>query len=257
MLKLSFFLFTIIACCSFASQGRADLLLNYAFDGSVDTSSDTNADSVASTFVFDASLTGNSFSAPSPGFSTNVPTGGGTNSRFTRTYVTANNQAAAVAANDFAQFSLTANAGFALNLTSFDMALGSAGVNANGNGDPLTPNTASFALRSSLDSFATTIGTLSVTAPNGNTVWTTGAVSLTAPAFQNLSSITFRLYMFDSFDTTSPSNFTGVNRMDNIALNGTITAVPEPTSLLLASSLIASGLAFRKRRQSKSIANCG
>jgi hypothetical protein len=222
-----------------------DLVIAYRFDGSVDTSSDTNIDSVASSFVFTSGLTGGNPLIPSPGFSVNVPTGGGTNSRFTRTYVTANTAAGAIAANDYAEFSVNANPGFQLNLNSFSMNLGSNGVNANGAGDPTTSNTSSFALRSSLDGYSTTIGTLSVTAPNGTTVWTSGSINLSGATYQGLSGIGFRLYMYDTFDSTTPSGFTGVNRMDNIFLDATVTAVPEPTSLALGG--IASLLIIARR----------
>jgi hypothetical protein len=215
--------------CIGASKAHAEVIVNFAFDGSVDTSSDTNSDSNASNFVFDAGLSGSSFGSPSPGFSANVPTGGGTHSRFTRTYVTANDIAGAIANNDFASFTVTANAGMQLNLTSFTMALGSTGVNANGAGDPTTSNTSSFALHSSVDGFANTIGTLSVTAPDGATVWSTGSIDLSGTAFQGLSSVTFRVYMF---------------------VNGSVvTAVPEPTSFALLGLAAGIGMWRRKGKQ--------
>jgi hypothetical protein len=251
-------LWSLALTCSLGflpNSSAVDIIAAYRFDGSVDTSSDTNTVSAASALAFNSSLT-TSFTPPgagglivASGFSTNVPTGGGTNSRFVRTYVTGNNIAQSLAANNFASFSITADSGFQLNLQSLSMDVGSTGVNANGAGDPTTANTASFAIRSNLDGFSSTIGTMTATATNGTTVWTTGSVDLSGAAFQGLSDITFRMYIHDSFDQTIPSGFTGVNRFDNVIVVGTVTPIPEPTSILTLSSALLGGFAVRRLRR--------
>ncbi len=219
---------------------EAAVITQYVFDGSVDTPSGTAANVTAGNFTPHASLT--SASPASPGFSASVPAGGGTNSRFVRTHVTANDQAGSVAANNYFDFTVTAAPSFFLNLTSLTFSLGANGVNTS----PATPNTASFFLRSSVDGFAATIGSVqSVSAVDGTTVWSTaGNVDLSAASFQGLNGITFRLYVFDSFDFT-PGDFTGVNRLDSVVLNGTV-AIPEP-SVLGVMTLALAGLGLRRR----------
>ncbi len=76
--------------------------------------------------------------------------------------------------------------------------------------------------------------------------FTPKSVSLSSASFQGLSTpITFRIYFTD--DSNSPS-LTRLSGVDNVVLNGDVTAVPEPSSVAL---LIGGGclLVILRRRQ--------
>lgn len=110
--------------------------------------------------------------------------------------------ALAITNNAYFNFTVTANAGYVLNLTSlnFDAMRGGAG----------TPR--GYVVRSSVDGFSANlaqsdIGTARPTFTNVN-------VDLSAAAFQNLPTITFRIYSYSSA-TTSSVDF------DSFTVNGT------------------------------------
>jgi hypothetical protein len=93
-----------------------------------------------------------------------------------------------------------------------------------------------YAFYSSLDNYASALAadaTLDALRPN----WVNGSVSL---GNVQASSVTFRLYLFvgDGAGTGSNIDF------DNIQVNGSVVAVPEPASTILAIAAVAVG-AFR------------
>ncbi len=114
-----------------------------------------------------------------------------------------NSLAAAIADNDYFSFTITPNAGYNIDFVSF---VYTSQVANNG--------PTNFAFRSSVDNFATNIGT-----PTG-----TGAtISLSAAAYQNIiTPITFRLY---AWGAQTPNNAFGIN---DFVFNG---AVPLPIEL--------------------------
>ena len=136
--------------------------------------------------------------------------------------------AAAVANNEFFQFTLTPNAGYELDFTSvtFDATRGGAS----------TPR--GFLLRTSLDGFTANVATADI--PTANPTLTPFNISLSAPAFQNISSsTTFRLYQY------APS-VGGVGTFyDNISVNGSANVIPEPSTLLFGLALL--GVAATRR----------
>ncbi|MEO7319940.1 MAG: hypothetical protein ABIZ56_13200, partial [Chthoniobacteraceae bacterium] len=115
--------------------------------------------------------------------------------------------AAAVANNADFKFTLTANAGFLLNLTSltFDAMRGGAG----------TPR--GYDVRSSVDNFAATLGfaDLLTVRPTFTNVF----INLGGTSFQNLSTITFKIFGY------SPATGSSVD-YDNILVNGTTGSIP-------------------------------
>ena len=148
---------------------------------------------------------------------------------FLKQSVVATDSATAVAAAQYFQFTFAPNAGSALNLTSlvFDAARG-------GNTAPR-----GFALRSSLDAFATDVATNSI--PTIDPDYTNYNIDLTGPMFQSLTSATtFRIYQY------VPQAGNGVY-YDNLTLSGSITPVPEPASF----AALALGLAALRRRRSR------
>ena len=73
-----------------------------------------------------------------------------------------------------------------------------------------------------------------------------GSIDLSGAQFQNITTTTeFRFYLSDD---TGGSDY--IHRIDNVVLNGTVTAVPEPSSLALlgaGAALLAAALRRRKR----------
>ena len=119
--------------------------------------------------------------------------------------------------NDYIEFTLTPNASFKIDFTSF---VYNASVSSNG--------PANFVLRSSLNNYVTDIATLSATA---------GTVNLSSSTFQNVAStVTFRIYGYNAITNT------GTFSINNFTFNGFVTptspSIPVITSLLTASSTI-------------------
>lgn len=147
-------------------------------------------------------------------------------------------------ANDYVAFSLAADEGFSFTLTSlgFDYVFTGSSANATLNG--------TYTVRSSVDGFVADLASYTMTRQlNAATFVTTSpAVDLSAPAFANLSSIEFRIYLSDNAGTNS------YLRMDNVVLNGSVGVIPEPSSvsLLAGAGALLLGALQRKRRQSKS-----
>ncbi len=122
-----------------------------------------------------------------------------------------NNLPSAISVNSYFQFVVTPNIGQS-------MSISSVGIDA-GFG-----NNASFAIRSSLDSFATDIGAQS----NLSATLTGYNYSVSGnPSFQNITSTTiFRVYLHGA-NNNQTMNF------DNVVVNGATVAIPEPGSLVL------------------------
>lgn len=137
-----------------------------------------------------------------------------------------------VTTTNYFTFTVTAASGFTLNLT--DLALKTALV------DPNQPSGTTF-VRSSVDGFAFDLGSYTQTGTSGSD-FTNRSIDLTGAAYQNLSSITFRIYHYDDTDSTSSTGL--VHRIDDVVLNGS--AIPEPASLAI---LGLGGLSMLVRRR--------
>ena len=131
--------------------------------------------------------------------------------------------------NDYIQFVVTASAGYSLNLSggilTFDL-LGTSGKTAN------------WAVRSSLDNFGTNIASGTITSSS----WVNNAANLSGAAFNGLSTITFRIYGWD----TDQIDF----NIDNIILDGAV--VPEPVNIALGTcAVFAIGFTCIRRFQKR------
>lgn len=135
--------------------------------------------------------------------------------------VTGSTSLAAAVTNDaYVHFTVTGN----LNLTglTFDAARGGSGVRG-------------FTVRSSVDNFATDLLT-DLDIDTAQPVLTPYSLDLTGAEFQGLSSVTFRIYTFNTAANQSID-------IDNITLNG---VVPEPSSFLLVAA--GGALVWRRNR---------
>jgi hypothetical protein len=149
--------------------------------------------------------------------------------------------------NKYFQFSVGASSGFDVDLTNltFNVARGGAG----------TPR--GFFIRTSADNFATELpvtGSPAFTANGiGNDVTTArptyslATADLSAAGFQNIqnltgSGLTFRVYAY------SPGGGSSID-FDDFTVNGNISAIPEPASLVLAAAGAPLLLGRRRRRR--------
>ncbi|MDQ8206312.1 PEP-CTERM sorting domain-containing protein [Coraliomargarita sp. SDUM461003] len=203
-------------------------------------SSDLDSDSIASVFTAGAGLDSGSI-----GFSSTAPSNAGAAAaapyvRYVRGNTTGNTEADAINGDDYFSFTITPDASFEVNLTSliFD-------YSANGSGSS-GQNTASFFLRSEVDGYATNIGiTVSATAGVTAADYQRQTISLTDAAFQGLSGSTeFRIYLYQTQDSSGD-----VARLDNVTLNGSLSAIPEPSSFALLAGICGlTSVIVRRRR---------
>jgi hypothetical protein len=98
-------------------------------------------------------------------------------------------------------------------------------------------NPAGYALESSVDGFSSIISTANFS--QNVPAFSTYSVNLSGAAFQNITSITFKIFGYNADY--------GYEQFDNVTVNGTLGAVPEPGSLALAAMGIAGLMALRRR----------
>lgn len=216
---------SLIVIASFAclSLSRAALIANYDFTTDL-TSNDNEATSSAS-----AIQSGGGIGAVADAWGRS----GSLSDLFIRSSVTS----AALTADDYVSFTVTTTPGTIYNFTTLSFKY-SAQIATGGTG----PFTSNAVVRSSLDNFATDLGTFSVTRVGvGGTNIATPQPSVDLSAFTNVSgTVEFRIYVFDDVD-----NANNQNRFDNITLNADIVPEPSGVSLLAGSALL---IALRRRR---------
>lgn len=138
--------------------------------------------------------------------------------------VSANDTPSSFNSSRYLSFTVTANPGYALNLDEFRFDV--ARVYTTGG------FTVNYEVRSSVDGF--TAAFLSGTVTTASGVWGNVYTTL-GPAFVNLGSVEFRLYLWDS--NNSVNNYI---LLDNITVVGTTVVIPEPPTL--AAALLLGGL---------------
>jgi trimeric autotransporter adhesin len=130
--------------------------------------------------------------------------------------------------NDYFSWTLTPGSGFQLDLVSLVYS-----GQASGTG----PTT--FAFRSSLDSFSANIGAPSAT---GTTI------SLSNASFQNLTTpVEFRLYGWNA------SSATGTFSVNDFTFNGSVSAIPEPSTYAALFGVLSLGLAVARKHRGRLI----
>lgn len=225
-MKKNLLLITLPVFASLASTASAVVLAQYGFENSYAAS------------TVDTGLDASSVSAGS-GVSPNPPVFSGTSAVGNRSLavqgLTETSSADAISTNDYIEFTLTPDGGYTMDLEDITVYL-------QRSNDPGSATTV-FA-RSSLDSFGSTIDTLS-SIPVSPSGFANYSIDLTGSAYQDLTeSVTFRLYAFGGNNSSSSLRF------DDLTVNGTA-AIPEPATSAILLMGVAAGFALvRRRRQS-------
>lgn len=207
-------------------------LAKYEFTSSTRATTDTDSNSTATTLD-----NGLGISASDSTYFTSAPSSAGNPSLRTKSSTTSNTEALAVSGNDYYTFTLTPLTGFEADLTTltFDYAITEGAMSITGN----------FFVRSSIDSFASTIGSTATT--SDETAFHNHSISLSAAQYQNLTSaVTFRIYIYDDKGGAAETDL-----LDNVTLNGTVAVVPEPSTwaiMGLGASLLSAVQHLRRRR---------
>jgi len=235
------FLAALVVCLTFgqSKQSKADILLSWNTAGNLGTETSepsvTNDPSIAASTLTLSGVTpagnGNRFGG-SGWFDAGNTLAGST-------------LAEAVAGNNFIQFVVAPTSG-SFTATSLDFIW-----------DRSSTGPSAVALRSSVDGFASDLGSVTGMISGGAATATLRTIAISG--LNDVSSATtFRLYGFNATATTGTGGFDTVTGLTtpNVIFNGTITAVPEPTSIALVSLIGCAGLvsAYRRRKaKSKSV----
>ncbi len=162
-------------------------------------------------------------------------------------YTDPNNEASVIAADDYFEFTITPALGYQMSLDSFSFDYYAQDVDANKGPAPFFK---SF-VRSDVDSYATTLGSETLTNVYGTVAADTGdsatsnVVATLDSSFDALTGLaTFRVYLTDGVNMGSDLL---IHRVDNVQIDGTVSLIPEPASIALL-GLAGVGLIGRRRR---------
>lgn len=174
---------------------------------------------------------------------------GSSNSLFARASETdAANQislANAITSNDYFSFTVDVDSGFEMDLTSLAFDLGytrNGGFEGKQFRTYVLTDIDGFTAANNLgfDTVDVDINGGSLQYPNG-----TATISLAGAQFQGITSSTeFRLYISDN---TGSADY--IHRIDNVTLNGAVSAIPEPGTFALLGGLFALGSVMLRRRR--------
>ena len=214
----------------------AQTIAQYTFDGASGVATNVDANLTAGNFT--AGGGGGGLSGSGNAFFRSNETAGASTS-FT----------SAQTANDYFTVTITPDAGFEMNLTSFEFDYGYSSNGSFGAGTMRAyittseDNHATFFNNPSTDGYTTIDGPFSGT---GTVTFPflpdSKLLDLSGAAFQNISTaFEFRIYLSDSYNVNDL-----IHRIDNVELNGTVEAIPEPSSTAL---LGLGGLALILRRR--------
>jgi hypothetical protein len=230
-------LITVLATISSASAQV--IIASYGLND-LATSSDSEANTTAGSFT----TIGSSISA----FTYSVVRQEGTKSAFfTNAGFNSATAADAITANDFVKFTIDVNSGYNVSFTNLNFYTLRRPTTGSG-----APN--NFAIRTSQDNYTATVATGGLLASALETDTTFSLNTLNLSSVSNLQSVTnsteFRIYMWASQGiggSTSNRNF----QLDNLTVNGTVSAIPEPSSAAMLLGGAAASLALMARRRRK------
>lgn len=150
--------------------------------------------------------------------------------------------AGAIDKQHYIQFTLTADPGYVLNLSELNF-----------NGESSSTGATHVAILSDIAGFTETAALATVTSANITGGFDTDSSGFGAPidlsdaAYQNISSVTFRIYGWNSSSgsgTTALRNLTG----NDLVIHGTAAPVPEPEALTLITGMVSAVCVLRRRR---------
>lgn len=209
-ISYSSFVTILVGCLLGAPAIAAPLIVQYTFQSGTCTLTDPTACAATTTASnATATMVNNTGSSADLMYGVAVP-----NSTFVEQLILSTTAADAVSNNQYFQFTVAANLGYALNLSdlTFDAASGG------------TSNPRGWVLRSNIDGFGADIATAAI--PTIQPAFTPFSIDLTGAAYQGLASpVTFRIY---GYAPSAP----GVGIFyDNLTLNGEV--VPLPSAILM------------------------
>ena len=236
-MKTLHFLIVSLALGAFASSSQSAVLVSYSFAGNgLPGSVAGNATANTAIWNFDGNPPGGSF-----GFSLSSSTA------FANMSITAGS----LDLQDYLEIGISAESGYVLNLNSLTFVFGGSVAVAAYSGAVVSSQVRSnaesspFSTSLMLEPGSTTVASTAV--PNTNvTVWNTFTIDLSGADFQELGGVLFRFYIYDDIN-----NGQSYVRFDNIALEGEVVPIPEPSAGILtgvAFLLLALGRATRKLR---------
>lgn len=217
-----------MALCLLNGIAKADIILSWNTFGN--TGNETIEASVANLGVAASNLTLGSGVNPSA----NANRFGGSAWFDTGDSPTGTTLAESISGNDFIQFVVIPNLNTSLDLTSFVFRW-----------DRSANGPSSVALRSSADGFSANLGQLTGLTSGGAATSTNRTMNFLLSGIT--STVTFRLYGFDG-TSGGTGGFDTADNAPNVILNGTITAIPEPSSLVLVGFAFAGASLFRRRK---------
>ena len=145
---------------------------------------------------------------------------------------------------EYFEFQVSPNANEKLNLTKLDITASN---------ESFSGGVRRYWVRSDIagDNFTTNLANLNTGARNPafaqNNFLTPFEVDLGGAEFQNVSSpLTFRIYMADDSQNLDTARWSGI---DNVRINGTFAAIPEPSSLSLLAVAASGGMCLRRRKR--------
>lgn len=225
-----------------ALNTHAATLAQYAFTSASTAATSSHSDVTAGTFA-----SGSGIGSAVGGFSSS----GNIYTRTTGTYGSGDGYPSftqAKANNDYFTVTITPNAGFEMNLTSFEFDYGYNSLATYTTGS----NTLRAYITTSFDNHATffdgnTNGYVSITNPtiNSTNYPTSKSLNLSGTPYQNISTaVEFRIYLSDTYHKQEL-----LHRIDNVTLKGSLAAVavPEPSSSALL-GLGFSTILLRRRK---------
>jgi len=207
---------------------RAVVLAEYTFTGSVDTSGDADALSNAGDFTPGSGI------ASGTGFATADGTGNLAPSRQVAANVTTGTLDEAISGNDYFEFSLTPVGDATMTLTGISLDFAPSFSNA---------VSRSYEIRSSRDGYGSTILSYTSAVGSMNNAFVNQSATLSGALYTDIATTTtFRIYVYDGAGAS-----TSYLRFDNVIVQGTASAVPEPSVLLLM--WLGVLMTFRGRRR--------
>lgn len=135
----------------------------------------------------------------------------------------------AIANGDYFEWTVSAQAGYVFTVT-----------NVGFNFQRSSTGPADYTLRSSVDGYASDLDTF-VGLANGS------SVESDIDDLSDLSTVTFRFYGYGNSNTAGTSGFEGTG--NDLRIEGTISAIPEPATAALAAIGAAAAVLFRRRKQ--------